>query len=58
MGDKTNLDFTNLIQFWRLFSHHSFFQTLPEIMFGLLLIYHFRLFERQMGSAKFGVKTK
>jgi hypothetical protein len=43
------------LQLWRLFTNHLFFSYPQELLFGLFLIYHFRVFERQMGSAKFGV---
>jgi len=47
----------NWFQVWRLVSHHTFFDSLPQTLFGSLLIYNFRLFERQMGSAKFAMFT-
>jgi len=54
------LDFADLnsiiysYQPWRLITSHLFFSSPGELLFGLILIYFFRLFERQMGSAKFG----
>jgi len=57
------LDFSDLssiiykYQPWRLLTSHFFFSSPGELLFGLILIYYFRLFERQMGSAKFGGYT-
>jgi len=57
------LEFPNLsdvishYQVWRLFTSHLFFTSPGEVLFGFLLIYYFRLFERQMGSSKFGGYT-
>jgi len=54
------MDFPNLssvishYQPWRLLTSHLFFTSPGELLFGLILIYYFRLFERQMGSSKFG----
>ncbi|KAL6059273.1 Rhomboid-like protein 20 [Balamuthia mandrillaris] len=42
------------LQWWRLFTHKFFFSNPGELLLGLILIYYFRLFERQMGSSKFG----
>lgn len=42
-------------QLWRLFPASVAFHSLPELLFGLYLIYFFRLFERQLGSNKFSV---
>jgi len=50
-------DITQKFQLWRLLTHHFFFSSPGEMLFGLILIYYFRLFERQMGSAKFGVDS-
>jgi len=47
-------DITQKFQLWRFITHHFFFSSPGEMLFGLILIYYFRLFERQMGSAKFG----
>jgi hypothetical protein len=50
--------YTNVLskyEVWRLFTTHLFFNTPGELLFGLLLLYHFRLFERQMGTLKFSV---
>jgi hypothetical protein len=50
------LDQNHLQQFqlWRLATHHFIFSSLGEGFLSLLLLYQFRLFERQMGSRKFG----
>lgn len=44
-------------QLWRLVTHHFVFSSLGEAFLSLLLLYQFRLFERQMGSRKFGVRS-
>jgi len=40
-------------QFWRLLTYHFAFTSSAELLFGLILLYFFRLFERQMGTPKF-----
>eukprot|EP01091_Cochliopodium_minus_P008953 TRINITY_DN2113_c0_g1_i1.p1 TRINITY_DN2113_c0_g1~~TRINITY_DN2113_c0_g1_i1.p1 ORF type:complete len:282 (+),score=63.41 TRINITY_DN2113_c0_g1_i1:112-846(+) len=40
-------------QFWRLITHKLYFTNLAEILFGINLLFYFRMFERQMGSSKF-----
>lgn len=40
---------------WRIFASLFAFQSTPELMFGLYLLYYFRVFERQMGSNKYSV---
>lgn len=63
MKIQNQLDFPDLAsiileyQPWRLVTSHFFFISPGELLFGLILIYYFRLFERQMGSAKFGGYT-
>jgi len=53
-------DFPNIgsvlskFEIWRLVTSHFFFASPGELLFGLLLMYYFRLFERQMGTVKFG----
>lgn len=47
-------DVVGRFQLWRLATNHFFFTSPGEVLFGLILFYYFRLFERQMGSAKFG----
>eukprot|EP01103_Thecamoeba_quadrilineata_P006247 TRINITY_DN15976_c0_g1_i1.p1 TRINITY_DN15976_c0_g1~~TRINITY_DN15976_c0_g1_i1.p1 ORF type:complete len:355 (+),score=43.83 TRINITY_DN15976_c0_g1_i1:42-1106(+) len=44
---------TQKFQFWRLFTNQIFFSTPGEMLFGFLLLYFFRLFERQLGTPKF-----
>lgn len=48
---------TQKMQLWRLFTNHLFFSSAGEALFGMILMYYFRLFERQMGSSKFGAFT-
>ncbi|KAF9593756.1 hypothetical protein IFM89_024924 [Coptis chinensis] len=38
---------------WRLFASVFAFSSTPELMFGLYLLYYFRVFERQIGSNKY-----
>lgn len=33
------------------------FSSAPELMFGLYLLYYFRVFERQIGSNKYSVSN-
>lgn len=40
-------------QFWRVFTHHFVFSTPGELLFGMVLMYYFRQFERHIGSSKF-----
>ncbi|KAG8045182.1 hypothetical protein GUJ93_ZPchr0008g13966 [Zizania palustris] len=40
---------------WRIFASALAFQSTPELMFGLYLLYYFRVFERQIGSNKYSV---
>eukprot|EP01095_Lingulamoeba_sp_RSL-Kostka_P001694 TRINITY_DN1247_c0_g1_i1.p1 TRINITY_DN1247_c0_g1~~TRINITY_DN1247_c0_g1_i1.p1 ORF type:complete len:373 (-),score=86.92 TRINITY_DN1247_c0_g1_i1:18-1136(-) len=42
-------------QIWRLFTSNFCFTTMSEFFFGMMLLYTFRMFERQMGSGKFSV---
>jgi len=42
------------LELWRLVTTHTFFDSPAETLFGVFLMYYFRLFERQMGSMKFG----
>jgi len=56
---KKHLELTNLenlfpgFELWRLITSNLFFSSALEAMCGVYLLYHFRLFERQMGSSKF-----
>lgn len=38
---------------WRLLTHNFLFSTPGELLFGIVLLYYFRQFERQMGSSRF-----
>lgn len=44
-------------QLWKIFPSVFAFQSTPELMFGLYLLYYFRVFERQIGSNKYSVGT-
>jgi membrane associated rhomboid family serine protease len=41
-------------QLWRLLSSQMIFESTAESIVGLMLLYTFRQFERQMGTRKFG----
>jgi len=60
MKIKHNLDFPQLstqtsTNFWRIVTNHVPFTTAGELLFGVILIYSFRMFERRMGTRKFGM---
>lgn len=40
-------------QLWRVLTHHFVFSTPGELLFGMVLMYYFRQFERHVGSSKF-----
>ena len=40
---------------WRFLTHNAVFATPGEALFGVYLLYHFRVFERQRGSRRYGV---
>ncbi|MCO5578967.1 hypothetical protein L7F22_032818 [Adiantum nelumboides] len=42
-------------QFWRVLTSSCIFSSTPELIFGLYLVYFFRVFERQIGSNKYSV---
>jgi hypothetical protein len=44
------------LQLWRLLTSPCVFSSTPEILFGLYLVYFFRVFERQIGSNKYLVR--
>jgi len=48
---------TQHFEIWRLVTCNFFFSSALEAMLGIFLLYHFRMFERQMGSAKFAAYT-
>ena len=41
------------LKLWQLFSNQLFFSSNPELFWGCILLYYFRLFERQWGTSKF-----
>ena len=43
------------LQLWRLVTAPFVFSSTPELLFGLYLLYFFRVFERQIGSNKYMV---
>jgi len=54
---NVGLDLTGLIenlQIYRFCTSQFVFSHTGEMLFGMFLLYFFRLFERQMGSSKFG----
>jgi len=42
---------------WKLFTNNFYFSSPIETVIGLMLLYNFRIFERQMGSLKFAAFT-
>lgn len=55
---RLGLDYQGIFQnfrLWRVLSSALAFSSTPELMFGLYLLYYFRLFERQIGSNKYSV---
>ncbi|KAJ4782580.1 Ubiquitin-associated domain-containing family protein [Rhynchospora pubera] len=48
-------DLTKNPRVWRIIASGLAFSSTPELLFGLYLLYYFRLFERQIGSNKFSV---
>ncbi|PIA60093.1 hypothetical protein AQUCO_00400762v1 [Aquilegia coerulea] len=48
-------DIVGKLHIWRLFASVFAFSSTPELMFGLYLLYYFRVFERQIGSNKYSV---
>lgn len=58
LGSQTRLtlnlsDAIHNLHLWRLFTHNFVFTTPGELIFGIVLLYYFRQFERQMGSSRF-----
>ncbi|XP_059668303.1 rhomboid-like protein 20 [Cornus florida] len=43
------------LRLWKLIASVFAFSSTPELMFGLYLLYYFRVFERQIGSNKYSV---
>ncbi|KAJ3669193.1 hypothetical protein LUZ60_011143 [Juncus effusus] len=59
-GQSKNLGFSyqdiyEKLNLWRLISSVFAFASTPELIFGLCLLYYFRVFERQIGSNKYAV---
>ncbi|KAJ1686751.1 hypothetical protein LUZ63_018141 [Rhynchospora breviuscula] len=48
-------DIFEKLRIWRLISSIFAFSSTPELIFGLCLLYYFRVFERQIGSNKYAV---
>ncbi|XP_047151906.1 rhomboid-like protein 20 isoform X1 [Vigna umbellata] len=48
-------DIFGKIRLWKLIMSIFSFSSTPELMFGLYLLYYFRVFERQIGSNKYSV---
>ncbi|KAG9454872.1 hypothetical protein H6P81_007776 [Aristolochia fimbriata] len=48
-------DIYQKLHLWRLIISAFAFSSTPELMFGLYLLYYFRVFERQIGSNKYSV---
>ncbi|QCD97053.1 hypothetical protein DEO72_LG6g1763 [Vigna unguiculata] len=48
-------DIFGKLRLWKLIMSIFSFSSTPELMFGLYLLYYFRVFERQIGSNKYSV---
>ncbi|XP_058749211.1 rhomboid-like protein 20 [Vicia villosa] len=48
-------DIFGKLRIWKLIMSIFSFTSTPELMFGLYLLYYFRVFERQIGSNKYSV---
>ncbi|XP_020587538.1 rhomboid-like protein 20 [Phalaenopsis equestris] len=48
-------DVIQSLRFWKVIASIFTFSSTPELIFGLYLLYYFRLFERQIGSNKYSV---
>ncbi|GKV17287.1 hypothetical protein SLEP1_g27815 [Rubroshorea leprosula] len=48
-------DIFGALHIWKLIGSVFAFSSTPELMFGLYLLYYFRVFERQIGSNKYSV---
>lgn len=44
-------------QVWRLVTHNFVFSTPGELLFGVILLYYFRQFERQLGSSRYAARA-
>ncbi|KAA8517287.1 hypothetical protein F0562_017580 [Nyssa sinensis] len=57
-SNKLRLSYQDIFkkfQLWKLIVSVFTFSSTPELMFGLYLLYYFRVFERQIGSNKYSV---
>lgn len=57
-SDKLGLSFQDLfhnLRLWKLVASVFAFSSMLELMFGVYLLYYFRLFERHIGSNKYSV---
>ncbi|THG00969.1 hypothetical protein TEA_001372 [Camellia sinensis var. sinensis] len=52
---NSNWDIFKKLQLWKPIVSVLAFSSTPEMMFGLYLLYYFRVFERQIGSNKYSV---
>lgn len=50
-------DIFQKLQIWKLIISVFTFSSTPELLFGLYLLYYFRVFERQIGSNKYSVSA-
>ncbi|KAG9146212.1 hypothetical protein Leryth_007923 [Lithospermum erythrorhizon] len=48
-------DIFKKLQLWKLIASFFTFSSIPELIFGIYLLYYFRVFERQIGSNKYSV---
>lgn len=48
-------DITTNLRPWKLITSVFAFSSMPELLFGLCLLYYFRIFERQKGSHKYSI---
>ncbi|KAL2480781.1 Ubiquitin-associated (UBA) protein [Abeliophyllum distichum] len=48
-------DIFKSLQIWKLIASIFAFTSTPELVFGIYLLYYFRVFERQIGSNKYSV---
>ncbi|KAF2588349.1 hypothetical protein F2Q70_00041003 [Brassica cretica] len=55
MCDSSFQDIFEKFRIWKLIMSSFAFSSTPESMFGLYLLYYFRVFERQIGSNKYSV---
>ncbi|XP_052209446.1 rhomboid-like protein 20 [Diospyros lotus] len=57
-SNKLGLSFQDMfgkLRLWKLIVSIFAFSSTPELVFGLYLLYYFRIFERQIGSNKYSV---